>query len=133
MIPRFLQPAVARVTLSGNSIRFDDGLTFQDEDGIYHVPPEVWSNGSSVPRLGWWLCGHPLDRKNRRPGHVHDRLVTRRKAGQLPVSRERAARVFRKALKAEGKSWLGRWVMWAAVYGDAIWRRWFTGLTGKPI
>jgi hypothetical protein len=125
----FLQPSHTPIEVWENSVRFPSGLTFHGNDRVlYHVPPTFWSNGASIPWWARWAVGHNLDRKNRRPGHLHDFLVTKaERTGKVPVSRERAAKLFREALKSEGKLFVGRWLMWAAVYVDAAVRR----VTGK--
>ena len=94
------------------------------------IPAGFESDGASVFVWARWLIGSPLDWKNLVPGILHDYLVTRQADGQLPVSRERAALVFRAALRMRRKRSVTRALMYLAVAADAVGRRvlsWFTG------
>lgn len=76
----------------------------------YTVPAGFSSDGASIPRLLWWLIGHPFESRFAAAAFLHDRLY-----GTHEVTRAEADRIFLEALRVLGAAeWRCR-LMYAGV------------------
>lgn len=69
------------------------------------VPAGFVSDGASVPRFLWALFGHPLDRRHRRAGVLHDWEYERAVRPRREIDAE-----YRDNLKVDGLCLLCRWL-----------------------
>ena len=74
------------------------------------VPRGFTSDGASVPRLFWWIFGHPYDKHHIRGGIRHD---WRYKTGAVP--RAVADAEYRRDLIEDGMWRAFAWAEWFAV------------------
>lgn len=61
----------------------NDGIAYLDDDwcvsvrsSVFVVPADFSSDGASVPRALWWLCGDPMERPRLYAAMLHDWLYT---------------------------------------------------------
>jgi hypothetical protein len=83
------------------------------------VPKGFVTDGASIPRFFWRLCGHPLEATRFPAAIVHDFLYYE----DTGVDRKTADELYRKMLIALGESKFAARVEWIALrcFG---WRRW---------
>ncbi len=108
---RFTTEADVRLVTDAPVVALLAPLRWEDADGTVHVVPTGFrSDGASVPRLAWWLLGHPLERRIRRAAILHDhQCATRREPSAVVHAR------FRAALLADGTRPWRAWCAWAGV------------------
>ncbi len=75
-----------------------------------HVPRGFVTDGASVPRLLWRVCGHPMEAPAVAAAVMHDWDYA---AGKVP--RDDADRRFRENLALCGVGFARRWLFWLAV------------------
>ncbi len=75
-----------------------------------HVPRGFVTDGASVPRLLWRVCGHPMEAPAVAAAVMHDWDYA---AGKVP--RADADRRFRENLALCGVGFARRWLFWLAV------------------
>jgi hypothetical protein len=80
---------------------------------VIEVPAGFVSDGASIPRFAWTLIGHPLHRRVRRSGVLHDFECRY----QLPWSSTTAHRRFGRALRVDGLGSTRAWIMERSVRG----------------
>lgn len=85
-------------------------LEWREGANVITVPAHFYSDGASVPRLAWWLVGHPFERRLRRAAILHDYECVVREGR----STDAHAR-FRRALRADGCAPWRAWALWAVV------------------
>jgi len=92
-------------------------------DGDVHtVPAGFRTDGASIPRFLWRICGHPMATRRFPAAVIHDWLYET--LPDLSVSREYADGQYRAALVALGfPAWAAR-LEWLALrlFGGAAWK-----------
>ena len=68
----------------------------------YTVPAGVTTDGASIPRFLWRICGHPLEAPRVYAALMHDWLY--RNAKTLGISRMQADKIYRALLRHFGIS-----------------------------
>lgn len=76
----------------------------------FGVPRGFATDGASIPRLLWRVCGHPMEAPAVAAAVLHDHDYS---AGTVP--RAEADRRFRENLALCGVGRVRRWVFWLAV------------------
>ena len=84
---------------------------------IYHIPAGFKTDGASIPRFLWRVCGTPLDAPRVYAAIVHDWLYS---GGDVKASRADADAIYRDLQIALGVPRFKACVEWAAL-------RWFGG------
>ena len=86
---------------------YDWTVVFRGE--YYHIPAHEFTDGASIPRWLWVICGHPLQMPRLYAALIHDYLY----AGQDPeATRKEADELYRKLQIALGVSRIKAWVEW---------------------
>lgn len=82
------------------------------------IPDDFDTDGATIPRLLWWLVGHPLTPCFQGAAILHDWLYRLHS-----VTRAEADALFRDKLSEDGAGWLRSRAMWAAVraFGWLYW------------
>lgn len=95
----------------------NDGIAYLDDDwhvsvrsSVFVVPADFSSDGASVPRALWWLCGDPMERPRLYAAMLHDWLYT-----TGVVSRAEADAIYYAMLRHFGYSPVGASVNYLAV------------------
>lgn len=95
----------------------NDGVAYLDADwrvsvrsSVFVVPADFSSDGASVPRALWWLCGDPMERPRLYAALLHDWLYT-----TGVVSRAEADTVYYAMLRHFGYSPVNASVNYLAV------------------
>ena len=76
----------------------------------YEVPAGFVTDGASIPRFLWRLCGHPMESPRIAAAVVHDWHYT---TGDIP--RADADALFRELLLEAGVAWHRAIIYWLAV------------------
>ncbi len=85
-----------------------------------HIPAGFVTDGGSIPRWLWRICGHPLEAPTVVAYIEHDYEYQERTACRRIVDRR-----FRGRLKTLGVGWLRRWLFWIFVrlFGGRHWTK----------
>lgn len=76
----------------------------------YEVPAGFCTDGASIPRFLWRVCGHPMETPRIAAAVVHDWHYS-----QGDISRAEADSLFRELLVAAGECRFRAWIYWMAV------------------
>jgi len=99
-------------------IRYDWTLIFRGE--YYTVPAGFETDGASIPRLLWRICGHPLTIPRLYAALVHDWLYS---GGDVDATRKDADDLYRDLQIALGISKVKAYTEWSALrmFGGSHW------------
>ena len=98
---------------------YDWTVIFRGE--YYTLPAGTFTDGASIPRALWWLCGHPLQAPRLYAALVHDYLYD----GRDPdATRADADDLYRDLQIALGVSRWKAYVEWIVlrIFGRSHWR-----------
>ena len=85
------------------------------------VPKGFITDGASIPRLLWRICGHPMTTRRFPIALIHDWIYTEYE--DLPLTRKDADRIYHDGLRDLGfPEWMA-WLEWAAIrlFGGKHW------------
>jgi len=82
------------------------------EGRVYRIPAGFRTDGASIPRPLWRICGTPLEAPRVYAALVHDWLYS---GGDPDVTRAEADRIYRDLLIALGVSKVKAYVEWSAL------------------
>ena len=88
---------------------------------VTEVPVDFLRNGASSPKFWWRVMGSPFVGKHRLPSVIHDWLWTRARRGLCSYSY--ANLMFWDGLRSRGMGPVKAWLMWAAVWFNALFQR----------
>lgn len=91
-------------------LKYDWTVIFRGE--YYRVPAGTMTDGASIPRALWFVCGHPLQVPRLYAALVHDFLYD---GGDPEATRRDADDIYRRLLVALGVSKLKAFVEWCAL------------------
>src|SRR5438128_8684285 len=97
-------------------------LVYEGNTHTFTVPAGSSTDFASVPGLFQWLL--PRSGRYTKAAVLHDSLW--RGKSSVSVSRSDADGIFRRAMSELGVPFLRRWVMWAAVRWDSLWKSRFS-------
>lgn len=99
-------------------LKYDWTVIFRGE--FYSVPAKSCTDGASIPRALWFLCGHPLQVPRLYAALIHDYLYD----GNDPdATRADADDLYRDLQIALGVCRVKAWIEWAALrlFGGSHW------------
>lgn len=108
----FERPALLPPKEKGGLWELEHDWTLFYKEEVYHIPAGFKTDGASIPRFLWRLCGTPLDVPRIYAAIVHDWLYSGGKPG---VTRAEADAIYRDILIALGVSRTRAYVEWIAL------------------
>jgi hypothetical protein len=102
------------VIFVNRKVQLLEDLRFLDNDEEIIVPKGFRCDGSSIPRFFWRVCGAPTSHTNLRPGILHDYLYRNK-----IFDRKKCDKIYYRALRSCGKSWIVAKLMYYALRGFA--------------
>lgn len=101
-------------------LEHDWTLVFRGE--YYHIPAGTPTDGASIPRWLWWLCGTPFDCPRLYAAVVHDWLYS---GGDSDATRADADDLYRDIQIELGVSRVRAYVEWIALrlFGRSHWQK----------
>ena len=115
----FEKPCMEPVQTGVWRLRYDWTLVFRGE--FYTVPAETETDGASIPRALWLVCGEPMQVPRLYAALMHDFLYS---GGDPEATRKDADDLYRDLLIALGVSSWRAYIEWAALrcFGASHWR-----------
>lgn len=89
----------------------------------FAVPAGIWTDGASIPRVLWSVCGHPLQAPRVYAALVHDWLYGG--FGPSVMTRREADAIYRDLLVLFGWGRVRAWIEWTAIrlFGWSHWTK----------
>lgn len=105
----------------------DDDATLMEDwevavgDWLFVVPAGTRTDGASIPRALWSVCGHPLEAPRVYAAIVHDWIYGG--GGPNCITRADADAIYRELLVAYGWGRVRAWIEWTAIrfFGGGHW------------
>lgn len=115
----FDNPCMEPVSTGAWRLVHDWTLVFRGE--FYHVPAGTVTDGASIPRALWLVCGHPMEVPRLYAALVHDYLYA---GGDPEATRKDADDLYRDLCIALGVAKFRAFVEWAALraFGGGHWQ-----------
>ena len=97
------------------------GWTVVFRGEYYSIPAGTCTDGASIPRVLWFLCGHPLQVPRLYAALIHDYLYD---GNDLDATRKDADDLYRDIQIALGVSSVKAWIEWAVLraFGWSHWQ-----------
>lgn len=128
----FELPLLAPSGVSGRDFTLHQDFLLEFRGEQYVVPAGEKTDGASIPRWLWFVCGHPLEKPRLFAAIVHDFLYS---GGDIDATRRDADAIYRDIQLALGVWFVRAWVEWAALrlFGWTHWHggKWIDGHTIK--
>ena len=114
----FTIPTMRPLADGGWSLARDWTLRFRGE--VFDVPKGFVTDGASIPRFLWRLCGHPMEVPRLYAALVHDWIYS---GGDKSATREEADALFRDIQFSLGSDRFLVWAEWLALrmFGASHW------------
>jgi hypothetical protein len=108
----FERPALLPPKTSGDMWELASTWTLLYKDETYHIPAGFKTDGASIPRFLWRVCGTPLDVPRIYAAIVHDWLYS---GGRPDATRADADAIYRDMQIALGVPRIKAYVEWVAL------------------